>query len=103
MTYENEKLGTLLSDPRIAPVAADAIRARDLTKEPVWDKTPAQIRDEHIFTGEIARGFERLYRAADTGEWYCPLYSVEECEENPARKGVSVVWFPSEEDRKSVV
>ena len=97
MTYGNEKLGALLSDPRIAPVAADAIRGRDLAKEPVWEKTPARIRDEHIFTGEIDRGFERLYRAADTGAWYYPLYSGAECVENPAREGVSVVWFPSED------
>ena len=34
MPYENELLGKLLSDPRIAPIAAEAIRKRDLTREP---------------------------------------------------------------------
>ena len=29
MAYENETLGALLSDPRIAPIAAEAIRNRD--------------------------------------------------------------------------
>ena len=31
MVYENETLGALLSVPRIAPIAGDAIRNRDLS------------------------------------------------------------------------
>jgi acetyl esterase/lipase len=38
---------------------------------------------------------ERLYAAADSGSWYFPLYSEEECAEDSARKGVNVVWLPS--------
>ena len=49
MAYENETLGALLSDPRIAPIAAEAIRNRDLKEEPLWDKTLTQIRTEHFF------------------------------------------------------
>ena len=96
MAYENVTLGTLLSDPRIQPVAADAIRARDLKAEPLWDMTLSQLDSARFFSGEIGLGFERLYRAADSGTWYFPLYSAEERAENPDREGVSLVWFPSE-------
>ncbi len=97
MLYENEKLGTLLSDPRITPVASKAICNRDLSIEPLWDKTLSQLRNEQIFSGEIGKGFERLYQAAETGEWYYPLYNESECEEDPNRKKVNVVWFPSKD------
>ena len=95
MTLMNEKLGTLLSDPRIAPVAAYAVRNRDLSAEPLWDMTLAQLKDEHFFTGEIARGIERLYRAADSGEWFFPLYGPDAIAEDPSREGSNLVWFPS--------
>ena len=95
MNMANKTLGELLSDPRIQPIAGDAIRARDLSTEEVWGKTPAELKAEQFFSGEIMRGFERLYAAADSGDWYYPLYSAEECLENPARQGVSLVWMPS--------
>lgn len=97
MVLDNALLGALLSDARIAPIAPYAIRGRDLRAEPLWNATLDQLHTEHFFTGEIARGIERLYRAADTGEWYYPLYSPDECAENPAREGVSIVWFPSDD------
>ncbi len=96
MPLEHETLGTLLSDPRIAVIAGSAIRARNLKEEPLWNKTLAQLKEEHFFTGEIGLGIERLYRAADTGDFYYPLYSPEECREDPAREGVSLVFFPSD-------
>ena len=97
MTDENRTLGALLSDPLIALIAPDAIRDWDLKQEPLWNKTLAQIRDEHIFSGQLTLGFDRLYRAAATGEWYYPLYSEAECAEDPARKGTNIVWFPSDD------
>ena len=75
MIDERKTLGELLSDPRIRKIAPDAIRNRDLSREEVWNKTPAQLQDEHFFFGDIGRGFQRLYDAADTGDWYYPLYS----------------------------
>lgn len=95
MAFENSTLGSLLSDPRIRPVAGDAIRRRDLSREEIWHKTLEEIRQEHIFTGEIGRGIECLYAAADSGDWYYPLYSEAECMEDEARRGVSLVWLPS--------
>ena len=96
MPYEYDTLGSLLSDSRIKKVAKDAIRNRDLEAEPVWNKTLSALKSEQFFSGEIGRGIKRLYAAADTGDWYYPLYSEEECEENEAKKGVSLVWFPSD-------
>ena len=97
MAFENETLGKLLCDPRIAPIASDAIRNRDLSFEPLWNLSLAELREQNIFNGNIGNGMERLYRAAESGQWYFPLYGEKECEEVPARKGVNLVWFPSEE------
>ncbi len=87
-------LGEILSDSRISLIAPDAIKKWDLTGEDMWNKTLAQLREEH-FGGELREGFERLFAAAETGEWYYPLYSDEECAEDAERKGVNLVWFPS--------
>ena len=87
-------LGEILSDPKISRIAPDAIRKRDLSKEEMWTKTLSQLRADH-FGGELREGFERLFAAAETGDWYYPLYSEAECAEDPERKGASLVWFPS--------
>ena len=99
MTYENEPLGSLLSAPEISPIAKDAIRNRDLSLEPLWHKTLRQLREEHFFSGDIGQGIHRLYQAARTGDWYYSLYSEEECREEEARRGVSLVWFPSDDPK----
>ena len=46
MTNENKALGELLSDPCIAPIAKDAIRCRDLSSEPIWNKTLKEMKDD---------------------------------------------------------
>ena len=89
-------LGAILSDPKIGRIAPDAIRKRDLTKEEMWNKTLAQLWEEH-FGGGLREGFERLFAAAETGEWYYPLYSADECAEDAEREGVNLVWFPSDD------
>ena len=99
MTYENCTLGSLLSAPEISRIAKDAIRNRDLSQEDLWNKTLKQLREEHIFSGNISQGIDRLYKAARTGDWYYSLYSGEECEEDKARKGISLVWFPSDDPK----
>jgi Esterase/lipase len=58
-----------------------------------------QLRKEHIFTSDIGRGLNRLYRAADAGDWYYPLYSEAECAEDAARKGVSLVKMLSDDPK----
>lgn len=95
MSYEFNTLGDLLSNPKIRPIAQDAIRRRNLKEEELWNMTLSQLKEEHFFSGEINNGIRRLYEVADSGDWYYPLYSEEECAENEARKGVSLVWFPS--------
>ena len=105
MAFENKTLGELLGDPRIGKIAADAIRMRDLSREDLWHKTLGQLKEMH-FGGEIGDGFVRLFAAAETGDWYFPLYSEKECAEDGARKGVNAVWLPSAEagaDRKPFI
>ena len=95
MTLESRTLGELLSDPRIAGIAKDAVRGRDLRQEPIWNKTLPRLIEEHYFSGAVLSGFRRLYEAADTGEWLYPLYTPEETAACPSRDGVSLVWLPS--------
>ena len=69
MIDERKTLGELLSDPLIAKIAPDAIRNMDLTKDEKWGKTLAQLR-KNCFGGDLAAGFETLFQAAKSGEWY---------------------------------
>ena len=84
-----------LCDPRISRIAPDAIRKWDLSKEPVWNKTLTQLKED--FAGEIGKGFDRLYAMAETGDWYYSLYSDAECAELEDRRGVNLVRFASED------
>lgn len=96
MPYENETLGKLLSDPRIAPIAGDAIRNRDLSRELLWNKTLAQLKTEHFFSGEIGLGIHRLFQAAETGNWYFPL---DDYDISPEKTDTNVVWLPSDDPK----
>ena len=99
MAFEQNTLGELLSNPKIKQIAKDAIRNRDLSQEDLWNKTLRQINDEYIFFGEIGNGFRCLYRAADSGDWYYPLYSEAECDEDEARRGVNIIRLSSEDPK----
>ena len=77
MIDERKTLGELLTDPLIGKIAPEAIRKMDLSKEAMWGKTLAELREEH-FGGDLSAGFETLYRAARTGKWYYPLYTEKE-------------------------
>lgn len=81
MQYESKTLGELLDDPRISLIASDAIKNRDLRKEDTWNKTLLQPKEDGI-RGDIALGLDRLYAAAETGDWYYPLYSEIEIAED---------------------
>ncbi len=96
MTDSSKTLGEILSDPRIREIAPDAIRAMDIRQEPMWNKTLAQLRAEH-FGGQLQRGFDRLFAAAESGAWYYPLYTEAECAGNGYRRGSSVVTFLSDD------
>ena len=97
MIDEKKTLKDLLTDPLIAKIAPDAIKNMDLSKDEKWEKSLEQLREE-CFGGNMAAGFERLYRAARTGEWYYPLYTEAECAEDENRRGTNLVWFPSDEE-----
>ena len=89
----NKTLKALLEDPAIAEIAPDAISKWDLSKEEFYQWTLQEIADRmgwHI----LERGFARLFEAAQ-GEYYYPLYTAEECQAAPEKKGWNLVWFPS--------
>ena len=58
MSYEFNTLGDLLSNPKIRPVAQDAIRRRNLKEEELWNMTLSQLKEEHFFSGEISNGIK---------------------------------------------
>lgn len=95
MIEERKTLGELLSDPLIARIRPDAIRRMDLTKDEKWKKSLAEFRKD-CFGGDLAAGFETLFRVAKSGEWYYPLYTEAECEDDAGRKGTNLVWLPSQ-------
>ena len=100
MIEETKTLGELLSDPRIRPIAADAIRDMDLTQDAMWNKTLKELREEQ-FGGNLNAGFSRLYEAAESGNWYYPIYSEEECSGDDSKKDVNLVWFPAKDKAAS--
>ena len=75
-------------------ILVDAIKNRDLRKEDTWNKTLLQLKEDGI-RGDIALGLDRLYAAAETGDWYYPLYSETEIAEDESRRGVNLVRFSS--------
>ena len=60
MHLDDQTLGSLLGAPEISPVAKDAIRGRDLSLEPLWHQSLRQIRDQHLLSGDIGLGLDRL-------------------------------------------
>ena len=88
MIDEKMTLAEVLNDPRIRPVAADAIRDMDLSQEEWWKWTFQKIEEVH-FGGSLKAGFERLFAAADSGAWYYPLRENGESH---------LVWFPSADE-----
>ena len=89
-------LGELLSDPRIAKIADQAIRKWDLSQEEMWHKTLEQLRAEH-FGGNLELGFDRLFAASAEEGWHVPLYTEEECAADENRRGTSLVFFRSQD------
>ena len=88
MLDTGKTLGEILSDPRLVRIAKDAIRDLDLTREVIWNKTLAQLREEH-FGGNLEAGFTRLLQAAETDAWYFEL--SQHGEEN-----TFLTWLPSQ-------
>ena len=89
---KNRTLGSLLQETSIAQIAPDAIRNRDLSKEEFYHWTLQEIADKMGWRC-LERSFTRLFKAAE-GEYYYPLYSDQECEQEPAKKGTNIVYLP---------
>lgn len=93
---KNKTLGELLEDPLIAEIAPDAIRNWDLSKEEFYNWTLQEIEDK-MGWGNPVRGFERIFEIAKRGKYYYSLYSEEEVELDPAKKGTNIIYFPSDD------
>ncbi len=92
---KNRTLKSLLEEPSIAQIAADAIRNRDLSKEEFYRWTLQEIADKMGWRC-LERSFGRLFKAAET-DYYFPLYSDAECELEPAKKGTNILWLPCDD------
>lgn len=92
----DKTLKSILEDPRISQIAPDAIKRWDLTKEEFYSWTLREIAEKMGWKC-LNRGFARLFEAADSGEYYFPLYSDEECAAEPSRKNANFVYFPSKD------
>ena len=85
-----QTLGQALSDPRLAQIAGDAIRDMDLTKEPMWNQTLAELKEQN-FGGNLSGGLERLFQAVDSGDWYYRLGT------NGNGEITHLIWMPSDQ------
>lgn len=92
---KDRTLQSVLEDPLVAQAGRDAIRKMDWTKSELYTKTLGQLKEEG-FGGDLQRGLERLYKAAETGSWFYPVYSDEERAADPEKDRVHLVWFPSD-------
>ena len=90
---KNKTLKMILEDPAIADIAPDAISKWDLSREEFYHWTLQEIADRMGWR-ILERGFDRLFEAAQQS-YYFPLYTGEECQAAPEKKGRNIVWFPS--------
>ena len=100
MMEEKRTLGEFLADPRISRIAPDAIRNMDLAKNGMAGKTMDRLRRENT-NADVQKGLERLYAAADTGEWFYPVYQEEDCAADETRRDVNLVFLPSRDEKAS--
>ncbi len=91
---KDKTLGQLLEDPRIAPIAPEAISKWDLPKEEFYRWTLREIADRMGWRN-LESGFIRLFEAADRGEYYYKLYTEEERKADSAKESANIVHFPS--------
>lgn len=98
MITEKNTLKELLENPLISQIAPDAIKKMDLTKEDYYEKTLEEIDATGMFKKKcLMRGFEYLFKNAEKGYYYFPIYEKEECADDPEKETVNLVWFPSED------
>lgn len=95
---QDKTLKELLENPLISEIAPDAISKWDLTKEEFYNWTLRQI-DEKMGWCILERGFTRLMKAAQAGNYYYKLYSEEECAGFPEKENVNFTFFPSDDEK----
>ena len=96
----NQTLGEVLAMREIAEAAPYAVKGHDLSATPEYNKTMQQLLDEH-YCGDLPRGFRRIFAAVESGDWFYPVYSEQECLEDPEKETVNLFWLPSDDPKAS--
>lgn len=87
-------LRQVLSQKEIAAIAPYAVKNFDLSAWPEYGKTLEELGERH-FGGDLIRGFTRLFKAAESGDWLYPLYTESACGADPDKKSTNLLWLPS--------
>ena len=96
MFTEDMTLRQVLACGEIAPIAACAIKNRDLGELKELDTSMKALSERH-FLGDAVRGFKRLFRAAESGDWLYPLYDEAERAADPDKENTHLLWLPSDD------
>lgn len=94
----NRTLKSILTDPLISQISADAIKNMDLSKEEYYNWTLQEIADK-MGWHSLNSGFTKLFEVARTGNYYFNLYSEDEVLADPEKKGANFVYFPSKDEK----
>lgn len=95
---EQLTLKELLESSAFEPIAKYAIYNYDVASQPFYPKPLAQLHQEH-FGGNVIRGLQRVQDAIETGDYLFPVYTASECNDDPAKKDVNLLWLPSSDPK----
>ena len=90
MYHTGMTLREVLSQKEIAAIAPYAIKNMDLSTWKEYDKTIDALAERH-FGGILKRGFDRLFAAAESGDWLYPLYGEAECAADPDKESTNLL------------
>lgn len=94
MYHTGMTLREVLSQKEIAAIAPYAIKNMDLFARKESGETIDALMKRH-FGGNLKRGFDRLFAAAESGDWLYPLYGEAECALDPEKASTNLLWLPS--------
>ena len=89
-------LRSILEDKLIADIAPDAVSNWNLPGRDCYDDTLPVLK-EKMGWNTVERGFDRLFRAAQGGNYYFKLYTEAERRAQPDKERCNIVWFPSDD------
>ena len=96
MFTEKSTLKEIMTHPLIAPLAPYFVENMDLSSQPMYEMTLQEsYKNGGMNIYSIMNGCNRLLRALEEGPCVYPLYSEAECAEDPKKKHVFFLHFPS--------